>query len=64
VWDRVAGYDTAEDTPARVRKVFDQPPGPTAGEDLERRVRGAISAAMTAEARSLAGWPEDLPTLG
>lgn len=64
VWDRVAGYDSAVDTPERARKVFDQPPGPKAWEELERRVRGAISAAMTAEARSHAGWPEDLPTLG
>jgi len=64
VWERVAGYDSAEDTPERARKMFDQPPGPRAWQELESRVREAISAAMTAHARGLAGWPEDLPTLG
>jgi uncharacterized protein (TIGR02996 family) len=59
VWDRITGYQFVEDAPEHPRKMFED-----SRRELLRRVSSAVSAAMTAQARHLAGWPEDLPTLG
>jgi uncharacterized protein (TIGR02996 family) len=62
VWDRLAGADGADD--ARRVKWF-RPARRTADPDAQAaRIREAVAAAMTAEARHRAGWPEDFPTLG
>jgi uncharacterized protein (TIGR02996 family) len=65
VWDRVAGYTAVAAVPRGEVKQFDRTGGgPLARVDLHRAALDAIAAAMTAEARHRAGWPEDLPTLG
>jgi uncharacterized protein (TIGR02996 family) len=64
VWDRVSGHAAVREHRGQPEKLFEQPAGPDSRKDLIGRVYAAITAAMTAHARSLAGWPEDLPTLG
>jgi uncharacterized protein (TIGR02996 family) len=65
VWDRLAGHTAVAAVPRGEVKQFDRAGGgPTARVDLHRSALDAVAAAMTAEARHRAGWPEDLPTLG
>ena len=65
VWDRLAGFDEVDESiPENPTKWYGHPRGtPNARKELYRRVHDAYAAAMTARARELAGWPEDLPTL-
>ena len=65
VWDRIAGHTAVATTSRGEIKQFDRPDsGPLTRVELHRTALDAIAAAMTAQARKLAGWPEDLPTLG
>lgn len=65
VWDRLAGYTAvATDNRARVKQFDRAGGGPTARMELHAAALAAIAAALTAEARARAGWPEDFPTLG
>lgn len=64
VWDRIAGHAAVSTTTRGEVKMFDAPEsGPMTRVELHRTALEAISQAMTAHARTLAGWPEDLPTL-
>ena len=65
VWDRLTGYAQPGTDPVTPTKQFDQPDtGPLARRQLLDQVHAAVCAAMTAEARHRAGWPEDFPVLG
>jgi uncharacterized protein (TIGR02996 family) len=64
VWDRIAGHATVSTTSRGEVKMFDAPEaGPLTRVELHRTALDAISRAMTAHARTAAGWPDDLPTL-
>lgn len=64
VWDRVTGHATVSTTSRGEVKMFDAAEaGPLTRVELHRTALDAISKAMTAHARTAAGWPDDLPTL-
>lgn len=64
VWGRIAGHATVSTTSRGEVKMFDAAAaGPMTRVELHRTALDAISKAMTAHARTAAGWPDDLPTL-
>ncbi|WP_439624827.1 TIGR02996 domain-containing protein [Gemmata sp.] len=64
VWDRIVGHAAVSTTSRGEVKMFDAPEaGPLTRVELHRTALDAIARAMTAHARTLTGWPTDLPTL-